>query len=96
MPKRKAGGKVSIHDNAEPNSAEILMQTIVSANQLSIHRAVLIWYLERRGDANNDPPNTNLDISQDQVTQLVRHETPDLFGHGVAKSTAFRRLKKVS
>ena len=41
-------GKDSIHHNAEPNSAETMMNAIVSINLFSICRAVPTWYLERR------------------------------------------------
>ena len=54
------------------------MKTIVSVNQLSIYRAVLIWYFGQRAEDNVDP-NGNLNIAQDVVTNLAGHETPDLF-----------------
>ena len=38
--------KDSNHHDAEPNSAEMLMKTIVSVSQFSMHMAVLNWYLE--------------------------------------------------
>ena len=52
--KRKGGGKVSIHCSAETNSAEMLIKTI--------YRALLTWYLERRGEGDNVSPNTNLNF----------------------------------
>ena len=55
------------------------MKAIVSVNQLSISRAVLIWYCGRRSEDDHISPNTNLNISQDTVTNLSRHETPHLF-----------------
>ena len=54
----KRKGKVSIHCSAGPNSAEMLMKTIVSVNQLSISRAVLTWYLERRSEGDNFSSST--------------------------------------
>ena len=81
--KREEKGKVSNHNNAEPNSAEMLMKTIVSVNQLSIYKAVLTWYLERRSEGYDVSPNTNLDISRELVTKQMRDETSDLL------STAF-------
>ena len=51
----------------------------------SICRAVLIWYCARRSDGDNVSPNTNLNISQNQVANVTRHETP---------STAFRASQK--
>ena len=39
--KEKGKGRVSICCGAEPNSAEMLMKTIVSVNQVSINRTVL-------------------------------------------------------
>ena len=72
--KRRGGGKVSIQHNAEPDSAEILMKTIVSMNGRSVETAVLSWCLERRSGG-------NLNISHDPVTKPTRHETSDLFDH---------------
>ena len=48
--KRGRQGKVSMHCNGQPNSAEVQMTNISSINQLSIYRAVLTWYLERRSE----------------------------------------------
>ena len=48
--KRRRKEKVSMHCNGQPNSAEVQMTNISSINQLSIYRAVLTWYLERRSE----------------------------------------------
>ena len=50
------------------------MKTIVSVSQLSIYRAVLMWYLEKRSEGDNICPNTDFNISQEVVTKLTRHE----------------------
>ena len=67
-------GRTSIQYNAEPRSAEILLKTIVSINQLSVYCSP---DLRREGD--NVAPNDNLNIAQDFVTNLTRPQTPDLF-----------------
>ena len=43
-------------------------------HQLSMYRALMIWYGKREG--NNVNPNVNLNISQNLVTKLSRHEPP--------------------
>ena len=71
--------KDSIHYNADPNSAEVLMKTVVSANRLSMSRAVLTWYLENRSEGEIVSQNAFLNILQELVTKLTRHETSDMF-----------------
>ena len=44
--KRKGGGKTSIHDNAEPSTAKLLLLIIVSVNQLSVYGAAADWCQE--------------------------------------------------
>ena len=66
----KGGGKVPTHYIAEPNSAEMLMKTIVS---------VLLWYFGRLCEGHNVSVNAKLNIAQNLVTYLTGHETPDLF-----------------
>ena len=51
----------------------------VSVNQLSVHRAVLIWYFGRRCGGDSVAPNTNVSIAQNLVTNFTRYETQDLF-----------------
>ena len=51
------------------------MTTVVSVNQLSMYRAVLVCYFGRRGESGNVSPETNLNISDDKVTNFTRHET---------------------
>ena len=41
--KSKGGGKTSIHFNADPHTADLLLLTIVFVNQLSIYGAVADW-----------------------------------------------------
>ena len=41
--KSKGGGKVSIHFNAKPKTAELLLRTIVYASQLRTYGAVAGW-----------------------------------------------------
>ena len=84
--------KVSLHYNAETNPAEMLMKTIVSVSQLSMYRTVLTRYLERRCEGDNASPNTNLNISQEPVTKLTRHETSDYFN--VASRDRSRSVNK--
>ena len=55
------------------------MKTIVSVNQISIYKAGLTWYSEKRCEGDNMCPNTDLDILQKLVTKLTRHETSDLY-----------------
>ena len=74
----KGGGKVSIHYNAEPTSVEMLMKPIASVNQLGMYGALLIWFGRRR-EGDNVAPNTNLNIAQNLVTNITRHENHDLF-----------------
>ena len=38
-----SGGKTTIHHNAEPQTAELLLRTAIAVNQLSIHGAVADW-----------------------------------------------------
>ena len=52
---------------------------LVSVNQFSIYRAVLIWYVEKRSEWDNISPNTDLNISQESVTKITRHETSYLY-----------------
>ena len=69
-------GKETIQYNAEPNSAEMLMKTIVSVSQsaLSICRAVLICFREKRSDGDKISPDTDLNNSHELVTKLSWHE----------------------
>ena len=75
--KRKKG-KDSFHCNADPNSADMLLKTIVSVSQFSIYRAVLIWNRGKRSEGDNASLNTNLNLSQ-ELTKLTRHEASDLY-----------------
>ena len=56
-------GGSSSHYTADPNSAEMLLKTIVSINQFSTCRAVMIWCIGRR-EVQHVNPNENLNISQ--------------------------------
>ena len=76
--KRKKG-KDSIHYNGDPISADTFMKTIVSLSELSIYRATLIWYLEKRSEGDNISPTTDFNISQELVTKLPRHDTSELY-----------------
>ena len=84
----------------------MLIKTIVSVNQLSSYRAVLTWCLERRNEGYNVSANTNLNISQEQVTTLAQHETVrccaiwrreiDLFPYAKKISVTFKNMGQVS
>ena len=49
----------------------MLMQPIVSVNQLSIYRAVLIWYLVNRCEVDNISANADHNMSEELVTKLT-------------------------
>ena len=51
---------------------------IVSVNQLSIYRPIITWYIGER-NMDNIVPDVNLNITQNLVTNLTRHEPPDVF-----------------
>ena len=41
--KSKGGGNMSIHYNAEPQTAELLLRTIIAVNQIIMYGAVATW-----------------------------------------------------
>ena len=86
-------GQVATHYNTEPNSVGMQMTTVVSVNQLSMYRAVLVCYFGRRGESGNVSPETNLNISDDKVTNFTRHE-PRFVWSCFDISTAFRIQQK--
>ena len=68
VPKRKKR-KHSIHHNADPNSSQKLMETIVSVNQLSLHKVVLFKYFAKKKVKEiMSLPNTYLNLAQEIVT----------------------------
>ena len=51
---------------------EMSLKTVVAVNQLSIYRAVTIWYISR-STADSVGLNENFDISPKLVTDLSKH-----------------------
>ena len=70
VPKRKKR-KHSIHYDADPNSAQILMETIMSVNPHSLYKVVLFKYFVKKIGRDNVSPNTNLNLAPEIVTTCV-------------------------
>ena len=68
---------MSIHDNAEPRTVELLLERIVALNQVSIFGAVAKWC------NNQTPPSVQShafpaaapEVPPDLVTRLTKHNT---------------------
>ena len=75
--KSKGGGKVSIHFNAEPQTAELLFHTVISVNQLSIHGAVARWCNNQVLPAAEPhvEHEAATDVPPELVSRLTKHKT---------------------
>ena len=65
--KSKEARKASTHFNAEPQTAESLLRTIIAASQLSIYRAVAHWCSQAAG-AGDRKEVRNLNLKWFSVT----------------------------
>ena len=65
-------GKESTHFNADSS-----MRTMLAGNQLSICHAVSTWYNQVQ-KMHQSKPDFDLDLSDNDVTTLVQHVTPQL------------------
>ena len=76
-----------MHRTTDPRAKDILLKEKhhVSLPVRYLHyRAAMIWYNGKR-EGDNVNPNEHLNISQDLVTKLTRHEPPDLFDSALLK-----------
>ena len=55
---------MTIHDNAEPQTAELLLRTIVAVNQLSIYGAVADGFQDFTQQAEGHPSEARQDLLQ--------------------------------
>ena len=73
-PKRKRGGRTSIHHNAESATAELLLRIVVSVNQVSVHGGMADWcqdlaqQIAARSPSSTENPVANLD--NDKASQV--------------------------
>ena len=82
--KSKGGGKVSIHFNAEPQTAELLFRTVISDNQLSIHGAVARWCNHQVLPAAEPhvEHEAATEVPPELVSRLTKHKTLDTLAQG--------------
>ena len=73
--KSNCGGKTSIHFNAEPDTAELLLRSVVSVYQFSFYGAVADWCEElSERDEDHPSPSTGrrpvAEVTGDQAWQI--------------------------
>ena len=74
------GEKSSVHFNAEPQTAELLLRTIIAVNQLSIYGAVETWCNSMIPPQTAEPQMEEVagrDVPPQRMTRLAKHKTPD-------------------
>ena len=78
--KSKGGGNTPIHYNAEPQTSELLLRTIIDAHQLSIYRAVAKWCNSMSPPQPAEPQvkeEAVREVPPHLVTLLATHRTLD-------------------
>ena len=83
--KSRGGGKYSIHFNAEPQTAELLLRTIIAVNQLCIYGAVAKWCNSKSPPQNVEPQSQEdavREVPPQLVTRVTKHKTPNDLARG--------------
>ena len=75
--KNKGGGKTSIQYNAEPQTAELQLRTVIAVNQFSIHGAVTTW-CNIRSPPQTAEPQEEEGAARDAPPQLITPNSGNL------------------
>ena len=95
-----AEGKTSIHFNAEPDTAELLLHSVVSVNQFSFYGAVADW-CEELSQRDEDHPSQSTgrmpvaEVTGDQAQQVASEGVSSLTNGPLWRQRARQHDEKI-
>ena len=95
----KGGGKTSIHYNAEPQTVELQLRTIMPVNQLTVYGAVPKWINDECQSQGAEPQveeGAVHEVPPQLVTRLTKHKSQDKWARRGLVRKRDERLEKLT